>query len=216
MIVSLNEYGGAAAIIDISSSNPTIRNCIIRYGSYEGIYIIDSTSEVSCCDITNNDIGIHVNGNIINNHPTLINNNIFDNITYGMKNSTPGYIVNAENNWWGHATGPGGVGPGSGDAVSAGVDYDPWLTEISSCTFFVDIPPGYWAEEAIYKIYNAGITKGCSQTPLKYCPEDTVTRDQMAVFLGRGIHGSGFTPPPATGIFNDVPKTRCMDRAVLP
>jgi hypothetical protein len=73
---------------------------------------------------------------------------------------------------------------------------------------FQDVPPGYWAEEAIYKIYNAGITKGCSQNPLMYCPEDTGTRDQMAVFLGRGIHGSSYTPPPPTGIFDDIPVTR--------
>ena len=73
---------------------------------------------------------------------------------------------------------------------------------------FEDVPLGYWAEEDIYKIYNAGITKGCSQTPLMYCPDNIVTRDQMAVFLGRGIHGSSFSPPPAIGIFNDVPATR--------
>jgi CSLREA domain-containing protein len=70
---------------------------------------------------------------------------------------------------------------------------------------FVDVPTGYWAEAAIYKIYNAGITIGCSQNPLKYCPENTVTRTQAAVFLGRGIHGSSFTPPSAIGIFADVP-----------
>ena len=35
--------------------------------------------------------------------------------------------VDAENNWWGDASGPSGVGPGTGDAVSANVDYDPWL-----------------------------------------------------------------------------------------
>jgi hypothetical protein len=75
----------------------------------------------------------------------------------------------------------------------------------SDVVTFVDVPQGYWAEEAIYKIYNAGITTGCSKNPLKYCPERTVTRDQMAVFLGRGIHGSSFTPQPATGIFDDVP-----------
>jgi parallel beta-helix repeat protein len=126
------EYGGVGGIIDINSSNPTIRNCIIRNGSDDGIYIYDSTSEVSCCDITNNDIGIHVVGNILNN-PMIINNNIFGNTTYGIQNTTPGYIVNAENNWWGHATGPGGVGPGTGDPVSTGVDYDPWLTMISTC-----------------------------------------------------------------------------------
>ncbi len=30
-------------------------------------------------------------------------------------------------NWWGDASGPGGVGPGSGDGVSAAVNYSPWL-----------------------------------------------------------------------------------------
>jgi hypothetical protein len=30
-------------------------------------------------------------------------------------------------------------------------------------------------------------------------------RAQMGVFLGKAIHGSGFTPPLSTGIFNDLP-----------
>lgn len=75
----------------------------------------------------------------------------------------------------------------------------------SSAAKFIDVPSGYWAEEEIYKIYNAGITTGCSQVPLMYCPENTVIRTQMAVFLERAIHGSGYTPPPAAGIFADVP-----------
>lgn len=39
-----------------------------------------------------------------------------------------GYVgtLDAEENWWGSASGPGPVGPGAGDAVSANVDYDPW------------------------------------------------------------------------------------------
>jgi hypothetical protein len=70
---------------------------------------------------------------------------------------------------------------------------------------FVDVSSNHWAEEAIYKIFYAGITRGCSQNPLMYCPDGTVTRTQMAVFLGRAVHGSNFTPPSATGIFSDVP-----------
>lgn len=34
----------------------------------------------------------------------------------------------ATGNWWGDATGPGGAGPGSGDSVSANVDFSSWLT----------------------------------------------------------------------------------------
>ena len=56
------------------------------------------------------------------------------------------------------------------------------------------------------RLYRAGITNGCNTNPLRYCPEDPVTRAQMAVFLERGIHGSGFTPPQGSGtIFADVP-----------
>ena len=72
---------------------------------------------------------------------------------------------------------------------------------------FVDVRPGHWAEEAIYKIYEAGITTGCSKDPLKYCPSSPVTRAQMAIFLERGINGGGYIPPDATGIFADVPVT---------
>ena len=37
-----------------------------------------------------------------------------------------------------------------------------------------------------------------------YCPENTVNRDQMAVFLLKSEHGSDYTPPACTGIFTDV------------
>ena len=102
----------------------------------------------------------------------------------------------------------------SGEVALVGADNDDekgngsgsaYVYALSGKCSFVDVPPGYWAEEHICEIYDAGITKGCSQDPLKYCPQDDVTRAQMAVFIGRGIHGSSFTPPPATGIFNDVP-----------
>jgi hypothetical protein len=71
---------------------------------------------------------------------------------------------------------------------------------------FTDVPDNYWARDFIERLYNARITGGCSSSPLSYCPENTVTRDQMAVFLERGIHGSSYTPPAvgATTGFNDV------------
>ena len=58
---------------------------------------------------------------------------------------------------------------------------------------FVDVPPGFWAEDYINAIFNAGITQGCSSTPMKYCPQDDVTRDQMAAFIVRALEGE----PPA-------------------
>ncbi|MFQ5710866.1 MAG: nitrous oxide reductase family maturation protein NosD [Candidatus Geothermarchaeales archaeon] len=37
------------------------------------------------------------------------------------------YTLDAEYNWWGDASGPSGVGPGTGDSVSDKVDFDPWV-----------------------------------------------------------------------------------------
>lgn len=70
---------------------------------------------------------------------------------------------------------------------------------------FADVPGDFWSWSFIETLYKAGITGGCSLTPKMYCPGTTVTRDQMAVFLLRAEHGSSYAPPPASGIFVDVP-----------
>jgi len=72
---------------------------------------------------------------------------------------------------------------------------------------FEDVSSDYWALNFKKHLYVAGITGGCNVNPLQYCPETTVTRAQMAVFLLRGIHGSSYNPPAvsaSTG-FGDVP-----------
>ncbi|MCZ2121263.1 MAG: S-layer homology domain-containing protein, partial [Anaerolineales bacterium] len=71
---------------------------------------------------------------------------------------------------------------------------------------FADVPADAFGWAYIESIYAAGITGGCSSGPLNYCPNGFVTRAQMAIFLLRGIHGSAYSPPPATGtLFTDVP-----------
>lgn len=37
--------------------------------------------------------------------------------------------VGAEENWWGAADGPGGIGQGSGSTISGNVDYEPWWAD---------------------------------------------------------------------------------------
>ena len=70
---------------------------------------------------------------------------------------------------------------------------------------FQDVPVGYWSAAWIEQLYAEGVTAGCNTSPLQYCPVTPVTRDQMAVFLLRAKHGSNYVPPPATGVFQDVP-----------
>jgi hypothetical protein len=70
---------------------------------------------------------------------------------------------------------------------------------------FQDVQPDYWSWEWIERLYAAGITGGCGNG--NYCPDSSVTRAEMAVFLLRGIHDATYAPPGAgagTG-FGDVP-----------
>jgi len=68
---------------------------------------------------------------------------------------------------------------------------------------FADVPSGYWARSWIEQLANEGITAGCG--PGLFCPENSVTRAQMAVFLLKAEHGSDYVPPAPTGVFADVP-----------
>jgi len=57
-------------------------------------------------------------------------NNIFGNTLFGVRvdaTVTSGTPIDAIKNWWGSDTGPGSVGPGSGDKVTKNVNFDPWL-----------------------------------------------------------------------------------------
>lgn len=71
-----------------------------------------------------------------------------------------------------------------------------------------------WAA-AVTSVCNSGLMPGCSDpalTPAYFCPGETVSRDDMAVFLGRGLHPSPTpTPTPAiTSPYADVAPTYCL------
>ena len=81
------------------------------------------------------------------------------------------------------------------------------LTRAQMATFFVrafrlpEAPPGGFAdtdgnthEDNIDALAAEGITAGCKTEPLRYCPEQPVTRAQMATFLSRAL---GLIPTPS-------------------
>ena len=91
--------------------------------------------------------------------------------------------------------------------VQVTVDADHTLQAVYAFASFVDVPPNHLFWPWIEALFRAGITGGCGTNPLMYCPNQSVSRAEMAVFLVRGIHGDSYTPPAATGIFADVPAT---------
>jgi hypothetical protein len=66
------------------------------------------------------------------------------------------------------------------DVPCTGGSFDPWIEELAALQ----------------------ITGGCGGG--NYCPNNTVTRQQMAVFLLKALEGSSYVPPVCTGIFDDV------------
>jgi hypothetical protein len=95
----------------------------------------------------------------------------------------------------------GGAALGDGNFITGEV------YSIIKAPSFADVPLAYWSWGYIERLYKASITGGCGGPPLIYCPENPVTRAEMAIFLLRGIHGASYAPPAvgaSTG-FADVP-----------
>jgi uncharacterized protein YkwD len=65
-----------------------------------------------------------------------------------------------------------------------------------------------WAEGWAESMFRAGLTGGCSSSPLKFCPDEKLTNVQAAVFALRLKYGMSYLPPAATGaVFADMTDT---------
>jgi hypothetical protein len=84
-----------------------------------------------------------------------------------------------------------------------------YLPPPATGTVFADVPASNPFAPWIENLAALGITGGCGNG--NYCPNASVTRAQMAVFLLKTKNGSGYTPPTGAGIFGDVtcPGTFC-------
>ena len=70
---------------------------------------------------------------------------------------------------------------------------------------FSDVPASDPYAAWIEELAALEITGGCGGG--NYCPEGAVTRRQMAAFLLKTRYDSTYVPPPASGIFGDVPQS---------
>ncbi len=115
----------------------TIINNTILNNTNRGIHMdtYSNSNTIKDNDVQGNNRGIEVAGptaypcsdNVVNC------NNIVGNSAYGVWNHPDNLELNATQNWWGDTSGPSGVGPGTGDAVSANVDFDPWSFTPDPC-----------------------------------------------------------------------------------
>ena len=78
---------------------------------------------------------------------------------------------------------------------------------------FIDVDTNSWSFNYIFKLWQKYITIGCEQSPFRYCPDDPVTRGQMAAFIIRAKYRENFTYTP-TPYFSDVPSTNTFFKYV--
>ncbi len=127
------------------SSGNTITDNAITNNYLNGIQLMASQdNNITGNSITGSENGILIrSGNsfdgsswshFVSTGNTINYNNITGNGMYGAeyKDNTDytdddDLLIDATNNWWGSADGPGGEGSGTGNNVSANIDFDPWL-----------------------------------------------------------------------------------------
>lgn len=156
--VGLSAWGQGAAVVPQFTNN-TVTGPAKKVGSV-GAYITTDLIGWGYADVS-----VNFAGNVITNYETGVyltadqqswnaypyeaktinvtfhSNQIFGN-TNGVDKGTGGTIINDfARNWWGAATGPSGIGPGSGDSIADGVGFAPWCTNAACTTFSATFPP---------------------------------------------------------------------------
>ena len=120
--VFVNNYEGYSS--DANNTAVKIDGVAILGSNIAGVYVKDSPANtngatvyanIQSCSIDTNATGILVEG--ADATAKANNSSIAGNTTIGVNNTTT-TVMDATNNWWGAASGPGPVGPGSGDSVS--------------------------------------------------------------------------------------------------
>ena len=81
---------------------------------------------------------------------------------------------------------------------------------------FIDVPADALYAPAVEWLAQRGITTGCATSPARYCPQQTVRRDQMAMFLARVLGLEITVPPQRIAPLNGQPvKGLDWDRRVI-
>ena len=201
-------YWRAVSFNSHTASTAKLVYATVSYGGY-GAYSMGGVQVVGCSPIlqnltlsNNTYAGISVSGG----SPAIINSSFAGN-TAGLINLTAGTPITANLNYWGSATGPSGAGPGTGQSVSTGVKYEPWLLAAPSS-------PNYFSSAtqtnrtfnpaiAVYTRLVAGTTQTGTWTTTIANSGGTIVR----TFTGSGLtetviwdgkNGSGVDQPDGT------------------
>jgi len=184
-IITENTVGGIWTMWGTAETPPIlIENNEITGNALSGIEITIGTFEVSMAGntiSTNGGAGVNVQAGITT-VVTLHGNSIFGN---GDGVLSPTVAIDAEYNWWGDATGPGGVGAGAGDTINENVDYSPWCTDSGYTeTSHIQVDVGDYVFNTIQSAIDAASSGDTINVAAgTYSPTSTIVIDKDGLIL---------------------------------
>lgn len=143
LVIRYAGSSGAAAL-------QVARNYTLRFlhltDNLLGLRVVGAAQPVfDATSLTANGVGIETREE---SRPTLVASELAGNAQFGLLNLSPQTVAIAEGNWWGTATGPtdpDGNPQGTGDSVSAGVDYLPFSQLIPLIDCSIEPADGHYA-----------------------------------------------------------------------
>jgi Tol biopolymer transport system component len=134
-------------------------------------------------------------GAVTINDSCIVNNTAPD--SFAVKNFEADSL-NATNNWWGAVDGPSGSGPGSGDGISEGVLFDPFVPEApTGCPTLITATPTPTATDTL----TATPTATATGTPT---PSATPTNTETPTLTPTDTPTPTLTPQPTSPLASFV------------
>jgi hypothetical protein len=224
----------AAGIVIIGDTGTSVvdLSAAVVENSMAGVAVWNAEASLNGCTVTGTDAGVVIawplaefapstvgirGSTIVGNDQTGIwvcddsivdahFNNIVGNTDYGLRNDG-GETVNAIYNWWGDSSGPSGLGPGGGDAVSDNVNFEPWLESASVTQTVTDgIVDAIDEAATIVEAHNGTATVTISKYQGNPYPEAPIVGEGELASLDVGTLQTD--PVPVEDSFIDVLVTR--------
>jgi len=119
-------YKGTSLPEESTLDYAVIKDVRTTSANYAGVLADNASPTITNSSIFGNGHGVIVWGS---GNPVVNNNDIYNNTEYGVFNRDKTFTIDATNNWWGNDSGPthSGNAGGTGDAVSDGVNYNPFV-----------------------------------------------------------------------------------------
>lgn len=119
--------GGGDSNVIVDGNQVTSAGSAVRVTNAFGVGL-NSSVTIMGNTLYNNASGVSVGANSVTGTVQAHRNSLTGNTLFGISNDpSSGGLVSGTCNWWGAASGPGPIGSGTGDKVSTGVTFAPWL-----------------------------------------------------------------------------------------